>query len=88
MKFVAQVKGNIADYMRVEAESGARAASRVMGEETRNLQLGLRAQVNSAFGPKGRGIGNGQRVGRSFWRSPLASMRIAGAVAGAMAACA
>jgi Family of unknown function (DUF6441) len=69
MKFVAQVKGNIADYMRVEAESGARAASRVMGEETRNLQLGLRAQVNSAFGPKGRGIGNAWRA-RTFPRRP------------------
>jgi hypothetical protein len=69
MKFLAQVKGNIAEYMQREAESGARAASRVMGEETRNLQLGLRAQVNSAFGPKGRGIGNAWRA-RTFPRRP------------------
>jgi hypothetical protein len=69
MKFVAQVKGNIAEYMQREAESGARAASRVMGEETRNLQLGLRAQVNAAFGTKGRGIGNAWRA-RTFPRRP------------------
>jgi hypothetical protein len=69
MNFVAQVKGNIAEYMRLEAEGGARAASRVMGDETRNLQLGLRAQVNSAFGPKGRGIGNAWRD-RTFPRRP------------------
>lgn len=69
MKFVAQVKGNIAEYMRLEAESGARAASRVMGEETRRLQLDLRGQVNAAFGPKGRGIGNAWRA-RTFPRRP------------------
>lgn len=69
MKFVAQVKGNIADYMRLEQEGGARAASRVMGEETRNLQLALRAQVNAAFGAKGRGIGNAWRQ-RTFPRRP------------------
>lgn len=69
MKFVAQVKGNIAEYMQLEAESGARAASRVMGEETRRLQLDLRSQVNAAFGPKGRGIGNAWRA-RTFPRRP------------------
>lgn len=69
MKFVAQVKGNIAEYMRQEQEGGARAASRVMGEETRNLQLALRGQVNAAFGAKGRGIGNAWRA-RTFPRRP------------------
>jgi len=69
MKFTAQIKGNIAEYMRLEAEGGARAASRVMGEETRALQLGLRAQVNAAFGAKGRGIGNAWRS-KTFPRRP------------------
>lgn len=69
MKFVAQVTGNIAEYMRLEAEGGARAASRVMGEETRALQLDLRGQVNAAFGAKGRGIGNAWRQ-RTFPRRP------------------
>jgi hypothetical protein len=68
MKFVAQVKGNIADYMKLEAEGGARAASRVMGEETRRLQLDLRGQVNAAFGAKGRGLGNAWRA-QTFPRS-------------------
>ena len=61
MKFVAQVKGNIAEYMRQEQEGGARAASRVMGEETRRLQLGLRAQMNAVFGARGVGLGNAWR---------------------------
>ena len=69
MKFVAQVTGNIAEYMKLETEGGARAASRVMGEETRRLQLDLRGQVNAAFGPKGRGIGNAWRA-RTFPRRP------------------
>jgi hypothetical protein len=69
MKFVAQVKGNIAEYMKQEAEGGARAASRVMGEETRRLQLDLRSQVSAAFGAKGRGIGNAWRA-RTFPRRP------------------
>lgn len=69
MKFVAAVKGNIAEYMKLEAEGGARAASRVMGEETRKLQLDLRSQVNAAFGAKGRGIGNAWRA-RTFPRRP------------------
>jgi hypothetical protein len=69
MKFTAQIKGNIAEYMRLEAEGGARAASRVMGEETRALQLGLRAQVNAAFGAKGRGIGNAWRS-KTYPRRP------------------
>lgn len=68
MKFVAQVKGNIAEYMKLEAEGGARAASRVMGEETRRLQLDLRSQINAAFGPKGRGLGNAWRA-QTFPRS-------------------
>jgi hypothetical protein len=61
MKFVAQVKGNIAEYMKLEAEGGARAASRVMGEEARKLQLDLRAQMNSVFGASGVGLGNAWR---------------------------
>ena len=69
MKFVAQVKGNIAEYMKLEAEGGARAASRVMGEETRRLQLDLRGQISAAFGPKGRGLGNAWRA-RTFPRRP------------------
>jgi hypothetical protein len=69
MKFVAQVTGNIAEYMKLEAEGGARAASRVMGEETRRLQLDLRGQVNAAFGAKGRGLGNAWRA-RTFPRRP------------------
>ncbi|MCA3369873.1 MAG: hypothetical protein INF89_10260 [Roseomonas sp.] len=68
MKFVAQVKGNIAEYMKLEAEGGARAASRVMGEETRRLQLDLRSQVSAAFGLKGRSIGNAWRA-QTFPRS-------------------
>ena len=69
MKFVAQVTGSVAEYMKLETEGGARAASRVMGEETRRLQLDLRGQVNAAFGPKGRGIGNAWRA-RTFPRRP------------------
>jgi hypothetical protein len=69
MKFVAQVTGNIAEYMKLETEGGARAASRVMGEETRRLQLDLRGQISAAFGPKGRGIGNAWRA-RTFPRRP------------------
>jgi len=69
MKFVAQVTGNIAEYMKQEAEGGARAASRVMGEETRRLQLDLRGQISAAFGPKGRGLGNAWRA-RTFPRRP------------------
>jgi hypothetical protein len=69
MKFVAQVKGNIAEYMKLEAEGGARSASRVMGEETRRLQLDLRGQISAAFGPKGRGLGNAWRA-RTFPRRP------------------
>jgi hypothetical protein len=69
MKFVAQVTGNIAEYMKLEAEGGARAASRVMGEETRRLQLDLRSQISAAFGAKGRGLGNAWRA-RTFPRRP------------------
>ena len=69
MKFVAQVTGNIAEYMKLETEGGARAASRVMGEETRRLQLDLRGQISAAFGPKGRGLGNAWRA-RTFPRRP------------------
>jgi hypothetical protein len=69
MKFLAQVTGNIAEYMKLEAEGGARAASRVMGEETRRLQLDLRGQVNAAFGAKGRSLGNAWRA-RTFPRRP------------------
>lgn len=69
MKFVAKVTGDIAKYMKRETEGGARAATRVMGEETRRLQLDLRAQVSAAFGAKGRGIGNAWRA-RTFPRRP------------------
>ena len=69
MKFVAQVTGNIAEYMKLEAEGGARAASRVMGEETRNLQLNLRGQISAAFAPRGVGLGNAWRA-RTFPRRP------------------
>ena len=78
MKFVAQVTGNIAEYMKLEAEGGARAASRVMGEETRRLQLDLRGQISAAFGPKGRGLGNAWRA-QTFPRS-MPSLGAAGLV--------